>query len=411
MVIYDATPTVDSLSPGPTPSTEPSGATSSTTTRASSPIRHVRREGDSADDELPQGSKGEDRETDTNERNQRGLRRTLAECTVMQTSASTEPTALLPIVNAPVLDYMGHTHYLPTLLDTGSTASFITVSAKYMLRTPIVEPVVSLNIKHLGGGECINTCKVKVLLIGRDIEKLEIMAYVVPKITSPLPTYMAAPHPFVERSRHNARPDANVQLLLGYRDTLKVVDKVVPNGEKQELSTCWGFLGCGNNECADPDEETCNVAYLEELNHALEKFCRVEEYPADQVRGVTEDEARAIDTIEQALEFDVESGRFRTALLFREKPQLINNYRNAAARLDSLMRKLRREPDLCLAYKQAIAEYVELGAVERIEDRFAGVEKRRDVYYLPHRAVYDPTMRRRSRRRSWTSQSRPVAPT
>lgn len=93
------------------------------------------------------------------------------------------------------------------------------------------------------------------------------------------------------------------------------------------------------------------------------------------------------------LHLNTERGRFETSLLFRERPCLRNNYDRAEARLAGLLRSLKRNPELANAYDAAIKEYIDLGAVEEVSpqmDANPGDRERRDVYYLPHRAVYDP---------------------
>ena len=53
------------------------------------------------------------------------------------------------------------------------------------------------------------------------------------------------------------------------------------------------------------------------------------------------------------------------------------------------MRKLRQNPELRHAYREAMEEYIRSRVVERVDDPAAADLSRTDVYYLPHRAVYD----------------------
>ena len=80
---------------------------------------------------------------------------------------------------------------------------------------------------------------------------------------------------------------------------------------------------------------------------------------------------------------------FVTGLLWRAYPDLVSNYARAGNRLDSLMRKLSQNPELRHACREAMEEYICSQVVERVHDPAAADLSRTDVYYLPHRAVYD----------------------
>ena len=62
---------------------------------------------------------------------------------------------------------------------------------------------------------------------------------------------------------------------------------------------------------------------------------------------------------------------------------------SALNRLDSLMKRLSRDPELRHAYREAMEEYIRSQVVERVHDPAAADPSRTDVYYLPHHPVYD----------------------
>ena len=77
----------------------------------------------------------------------------------------------------------------------------------------------------------------------------------------------------------------------------------------------------------------------------------------------------------------------------REKPDLVNNYAAVKARLDGLMRRLRKDPNVKAAYKSVISEFIDQATVELVTWETLAQMKdssRVDLYFLPHRAVYDP---------------------
>ena len=53
------------------------------------------------------------------------------------------------------------------------------------------------------------------------------------------------------------------------------------------------------------------------------------------------------------------------------------------------LRKLSQNPEHRHAYREAMEEYIRSQVVERVRDPAAAGLSRTDVYYLPHRAVYD----------------------
>ena len=91
------------------------------------------------------------------------------------------------------------------------------------------------------------------------------------------------------------------------------------------------------------------------------------------------------------MKYDDKKRRFVTGLLWRYKPDLCNNYLSAKARLDTLLRRLRANPELKKAYVEAMQEYMDMNVVEIVIDPRAMDSSRKDLYFLPHRAVYDET--------------------
>ena len=79
--------------------------------------------------------------------------------------------------------------------------------------------------------------------------------------------------------------------------------------------------------------------------------------------------------------------------MWKGKPDLVNNYAAAKARLDGLMRRLRKDPSVKAAYKSVISEFIDQSTVELVTWETLAqmmVSSRVDIYFLPHRAVYDP---------------------
>ena len=116
----------------------------------------------------------------------------------------------------------------------------------------------------------------------------------------------------------------------------------------------------------------------------------MEKLPLDETpSSLIKDEQIAVDSIKVKMYFNERLNRFVTDLLWREKPDLINNYPSANARLDNLLSKLRGNLILKKAYVDAMNEYINMKFVEKVKDPNITDLVRRDVYFLPHRADYD----------------------
>ena len=118
----------------------------------------------------------------------------------------------------------------------------------------------------------------------------------------------------------------------------------------------------------------------------------IEKFPLDDApSSLTRDEVRAIERINECMRYDEKARRFVTGLLWRDRPDLCNNFLSTKARLDTLLRRLHTNPELKRAYVDAMLEFIDMLVVERVNDLQAAGPSRRDLYFLPHREVYDAT--------------------
>ena len=163
------------------------------------------------------------------------------------------------------------------------------------------------------------------------------------------------------------------------------------------IPTCYGYVPCGqeivDNFVADSNESHATYLTLTEtLSKTLEKMWEIEKFPLDDApSSLTRDEVRAIERINGCMRCDEKAGHFVTGLLWRDRPDLCNNYFSAKTRLDTLLCKLRTNPELKKAYVDAMQEYIDMLVVERVNDPRVTEPSRKDLYFLPHCAVYDET--------------------
>ena len=317
-------------------------------------------------------------------------------CQVMMLESSyvSANESILPIITATAIEPDGKVKNLRILLDTASTASFIKVGPNSLQNYDVLEPNLTLNINHIeGSSKNKSTNLVSFKLVAPDNRVFPFTAYTTTKI-------LKLPKPHVDEKKlmqlkekfgkdlSLVKEACEIDILLGTGDTMRVIEKVIKFNDLFIVKTPWGFTPCGN--FTTENSTTCLATNLDELNKTLEKMWRIDEMPFDKKSGLTREEHLAVEKIEQNLRFNEERGRFETALLFKQEPLLSNNYDRALARFSSLQRSLQRNDELKQAYCKAMQEFIDNKVVELVEDEAAEEKGRNDLFYLPHRAVYDP---------------------
>lgn len=313
-------------------------------------------------------------------------------CPIMMTGSQ---AALLPIVRATAKGCDGKALLVNVLLDTASTVNVVQVGTHTLLETIDVEPTVSLDLFHVNGSHGLDTKIIKFTLITPEGVEYQFDAYLLERIFS-------VEHLNVDREKMIAFRDVldlnvvdfsrpvQIDILLGVTASLRLMEKKSRFGQTYLVTTPWGSTPCGDLLLASDNH--CYATSIETLNKTLERFWKLDDLPNDHVVGLTRDEHLAVQLIEKHLSRDPETGRFSTALLFRSRPSLSNNYPQALCRFKALCRKLVQNADLAKAYRAAMQEFIDGGVVEKISiDPDAKTENTGEVYYLPHRAVYDPS--------------------
>ena len=94
---------------------------------------------------------------------------------------------------------------------------------------------------------------------------------------------------------------------------------------------------------------------------------------------------RAVEIMEQTLKR--KDGHFQVALPWRRNPVVIpNNRPMAEQRLHSLRRRLQKNSELFVKYKDAMQDYIDKGHAERVPEEELEVNNGK-VWYLPHQPV------------------------
>ena len=137
------------------------------------------------------------------------------------------------------------------------------------------------------------------------------------------------------------------------------------------------------------------VTAVEQLNKNIKRMWTIEELPRDHTdEKLSVDEIMAVESMSKNLRYNPVSGHFTTRLLWRGEPKLVNNIASAKARLEGLMRRLHKDPELKAAYLKSMNNYADQDTIEEVTTETIeemGNLGWTDLYFLPHRAVYDPS--------------------
>ena len=123
-----------------------------------------------------------------------------------------------------------------------------------------------------------------------------------------------------------------------------------------------------------------------EVIASLRRFWELESIGITETVNPTmsQEEELAVNDFNDGLNFDGKNYEVRLPWK-RDHPKLENDYAQAVTRLESIERKLKRDPEKAEAYTTAINQYVEKGFAEEVLDLTSGDGS---VRYLPHHAVF-----------------------
>ena len=292
------------------------------------------------------------------------------------------------------------------------------------VRHRLINTKTAVTINHLVGRDEIITNKALIYL-KKDLE------HTIPIEVLVLDKIMEVPreeYPLEEKipnlNQEYPKPKQNVDILLGITDSMRLLTgkiRKVGNG-LYVLSTLYGNIIVGqegrnftqlhkmdvppeiweaeqershvwDNDSAPTDEmdsvaEDSFLSKSETLAKKLDRFYEMDRLPMDSSENeMSVDELLAIERLEENLVYHPKKKRFITKLLFKEKPKIQNNFRQAKQRLDSMLRKLSKNSEHKKLYLNSINEMIELGFLEPVEDQNPG-DPNKPIYYLCHRGVF-----------------------
>lgn len=292
------------------------------------------------------------------------------------------------------------------IFDSGSQKSYITQRARDQLNSPTISKE-SLLIKTFGSGvtgqptECE---KVKVAVGNVNMwSSREIEAFVVPTICTPIGSQEidTAKEQFSYLTEieladgDHGNENLEIDMLIGADFMWLFFTGETRRGENGEgpVASCttlgWVLSGPVPSEKKGAQLSSVNFVSTHVLKVACEpkKGCHTEEllqrlWDLDSI-GIREKE-----TVHEAFLENISfaNDRYSVKLPLKENRDLLpDNYDLSLARLNSLVRRLRKEPSIMKEYDQIFQDQLHHGIIERVdetEEQLPG-----QTHYLPHQAV------------------------
>ena len=317
--------------------------------------------------------------------------------------ASTQPTShvketLLQTAVAR-LSVNGQEMTVRILLDSGSQRSYLRKNIAESLG--LQGPTELLSVTTLGGEttETKRLQRVRFALLqikGEPTEAVEMEALTIPKICNPLgPVRLILqnnPHlQGLTLADSYPRNSVQVDVLIGadfYYSFVTGIHKRGPTADSLiAVKSHLGWILTGPIDCYSKySTSMLTVIENNEVTASLKRFWELESIGITEAENPTmsQEEEYAVAEFNKGLKFDGQN--YEVQLPWRkDHPRLENNYAKAVGRLESIERRLKRDPVKAESYCAAINQYVEKGFAEEVSE-----QRNEDgiVRYLPHHAVF-----------------------
>ena len=297
------------------------------------------------------------------------------------------------------------------IFDSGSQRSFICDDIKDQLDLPVIGKE-SLRINVFGNDNQSRDIESKELVeftIGSVANSFQtkLQAFTIPKICQPITrqNIQSATENFeylkdLQLADHNdGESDCQISVLIGCDNIAKFFTGKMKRGEHddsllaQETGLGWvlsGRVPCGGQR----DLESCtNFVSTHVLRVGTEVLPVVDD--ADSANSLVKKlwdlesiGIREKDTVQEAFVKNIttEDGKYCVKLPLKEQHTLLpDNYDLSLSRLNSLLKRLRRDPETLKEYDNIIQEQLRQGIIERVD---TSVEKEPgNVHYLPSQVV------------------------
>ncbi|XP_044174254.1 uncharacterized protein LOC122957873 [Acropora millepora] len=187
------------------------------------------------------------------------------------------------------------------------------------------------------------------------------------------------------------RNSVQVDVIIGADHYYSFVTGTCKRGENPEslvaVESYFGWIITGPvDSYSKHTSAMLTMVENNEVTASLRRFWELESIGIVEAVNPTmsQEEQLAVNDFNDGLNFDGKNYEVRLPWK-RDHPKLENNYAQAVKRLESIERKLKRDPEKAEAYTTAINQYVEKGFAEEVLDLTSGDGS---VRYLPHHAVF-----------------------
>ena len=280
------------------------------------------------------------------------------------------------------------------LLDSGSQKSYISERAREKLGIDACEEH-TLTIATFGSaGNRISCPMVEVGLQLQDSSVMSLKLYVVPKICEPLAVQPLS----ICSKKHKhiiglqlADPTCStsvslpVDVLIGADVYWKIVTNKLRRGPHgpTAIFTKLGWVLSGPSDSVEPYHRSTNlvthILHVQEptLDSQLQAFWDLE------TMGISSEGRSLYDNLAEVIKF--ENGRYKVPLPWKEThDSLPDNYQLSSTRLQSLLRRLKRDPVILSEYHRIMEDQLKQGIIELVPTHESVPNQ---IHYLPHHPV------------------------
>ena len=281
------------------------------------------------------------------------------------------------------------------LLDSGSETTLIRTGFANQLG--ISGPKANLTVDTVGGvSTTVKSQRVR-LPIASSVAKETVGAWTIKTICAPLQGFdwqeIKQHHTHLHDVPIGTTGEGTVDVLLGLDAAALTIPLEVRRGEATEPvaeKTPLGWVISGPVGASSSSGARVLRAHASDVendtNHQLRSFWDVDTFGVrvEDTPMYSRNEQRAMEILRETCR-PVDSG-YELGLLWKQnRPPLPNNYNTALKRLESVERRLQRDPSLAQGYSTAIGAYVKKGFARKL----TGVEKT-EQWFLPHHPVLSP---------------------
>lgn len=270
------------------------------------------------------------------------------------------------------------------LLDSGSTASFITWSTVKSLGLKYRKAYIP--IATLGSNQSVGIGTTSCMVYSKLQPETAVLVefIILSSITSLTPT-TRLPADIVDRFSGLQLADpkfhtpAPIDILLRVDVFANIVHGQKIIGQPSAINTSFGWVVIGYFSSPEPLPNATALLSTVSLDELVSRFWQLEE-PSVEV-CVNPDDVKADTLFEK--HSSLTNGRFNVPILLKENTSLGDSFKSALSRFYNLERRLNRQPKLRDTYKEFMTDYEVLGHMTLVDAARIG----QAAYYIPHHCV------------------------